>query len=35
MAALTRKRWSTALTGVLIPWGVWIVLKVGKAAIFG
>lgn len=35
MAALTKKRWGSALTGVLIPWGVWIVLKVGWAAIFG
>ncbi len=35
MAAVTRKRWSTALTGVLIPWGVYVVLKVALAAVFG
>jgi hypothetical protein len=35
MAAVTRKRWTTALTGVLIPWGVVVVGKVAWAAIFG
>jgi hypothetical protein len=34
MAAVTRKRWTTALTGVLIPWGVFVLLKVGWTAIF-
>ncbi len=35
MAAVTRKRWSSALAGVLIPWAVVVVLKVGLAAITG
>jgi hypothetical protein len=35
MAAVTRKRWTTALTGVLIPWGVFVVVKVALAAVFG
>jgi len=35
MAAVTKKRWSSALTGVLIPWGVFVILRVGAAAISG
>ena len=35
MAAVTRKRWTTALTGVLIPWAVYVVVKVALAAVFG
>lgn len=35
LAVAAKKRWSTALTAVLIPWALWVVLKVGKAAIFG
>jgi Yip1 domain len=34
MAAVTRKPWATALTGVLIPWAAFVFLKVGWAAIF-
>ena len=35
MAAATRKRWTTALTGVLIPWAVYVVGKVALAAAVG
>ncbi len=35
MAAATRKRWTSALSGVLIPWAVWVVGKVALAAVFG
>ncbi len=35
MAAVAKKKWSTALTGVLIPWGLFVVLAIARAAIFG
>jgi hypothetical protein len=35
MAAATKKSWATGLTGVLIPWAVFVFLKVAVAAIFG
>ena len=35
MAAITRKRWTSALTWVVIPWAVVVLLGMGWAAIFG
>jgi Yip1 domain len=35
MAAATKKSWATGLTGVLIPWAVFVLLKAGAAAVFG
>jgi hypothetical protein len=35
MSVLARKPWGTALGGVLMPWAVYVILKVGWAALFG
>jgi hypothetical protein len=35
MSILARKPWASSLVAVLIPWGVYVALKTGWAAIFG
>ena len=35
MSAVSRKSWKTSLMGVVLPWAVFVVLKVGLAAIRG
>jgi hypothetical protein len=35
MAVVTRKSWGTALGGILLPWAIYLVCKVGWSAMFG